>query len=629
MNGKWLAVGVTLLAAPAAHAQHAATVREIVRVVKAGKAGTTTLFDAKVGTNLGTGDRVRTAGRSAAGMRFPDKSILRLGELTEVVLAGGKARVLRGQVVADYKRPGTITSGYAVAAVRGTVVHFLVDEQKKQAQVNCYEGRVFVSSADNPIQAGSTLTVTPTQLTDPALQGSTTDWTGTQIRFVDGPYSGQSRPVTGFAAATGTLTYAPALPAAPAGAEHGYLLITRQDRGIVELRTNQGSVVRQGQSPSAPFDVPAKEFAMLQENPFFRQLRDGQAVLVYPNTEELDRQKKDTLPVRDAIDRTTRRPRLLDCGHVGEGGGETIAGHGRGCLLPGVRSAVARQFAQDTPAPLPPTREERILPGYIYPDFTGEGNQKVAFLVEPFAIASDESDAAGARLRFQGVSGTVYSEAGYRYLRSNGRNRHDISEAFVHVRGRYGDVIVGRQHLFPGPSNNTRIGTLLGLETADAAIYELPLRNGFKQQVGYVSDSQALRRNGVKGGYARGLAPAFRGNLGYTIVGSTNEDAGVGWTIDGAQSVLANVLDVYAETGETVRGRTVVTAGFYVPALYHSTKLDVFLEYARREALEERVSLRLRREMGGGLLLVGFVDQSLGSSFFSAGGGLLYSRKFK
>jgi hypothetical protein len=294
-----------------------------------------------------------------------------------------------------------------------------------------------------------------------------------------------------------------------------------------------------------------------------------------------------------------------------------------------VRGSVAQQFAQDTPAPAPPTRDQRILPGNLYPSFSEGGDAKVAFLVEPFAIASDESDAVGARLRFQGVSGNVYTEAGYRYLRTNGRNQHDISEAFIHVRGRYGDLIVGRQHLFPGPSNNTRIGTLLGLETADAALYELPLRKGYKQQVGYISDSQAMRRNGRKGAYARGLAPVFRGNAGYTILGSTNDDGGIGWTVDGAQSVIANVLDAYAEAGENDRGRSVVTAGFYVPALYHSAKLDLFLEYARREAREERLSLRLRREMGGGLLLVGFVDQSLGNSFFSAGGGVLYSRKFK
>jgi len=627
MNGRLLAVGLTVLAAPAAHAQSAATVREIVRVVKAGKAGTTTLFDAKIGTGLATGDRVRTAGRSAAGVRFPDKSILRLGELTEVVLAGGKAQVLRGQVVADYKRPGTITSGYAVAAVRGTVVHYLVDEEKKQAQVNCYEGRVFVSSADNPLSAGSTVTVTPTQLTDPALQDASTDWTGARIQFVDGPHSGQTRAVTGFTAATGTVTFAPALPAAPAGAQHGYLLVMRQDRGVVELRTNQGTVVPQGQSPSASFDVPAKEFAMLQENPFFRQLTDGRALLVYPNTEELDRQKRDTLPARDAIERNTRRRRIIDCGPDGEG--PRPDGHGDDCRLPGVRATIAQQFAQATPATRPLTRDERILPGNLYPDRESQNEQKVAFLVEPFAIGSDEGEAFGARIRMQGVSGTVYGEAGYRYLNVGGDNRHDVSDAFIHVRGRYGDVIVGRQHLFPGPSNNSTIGTLLGLETADAAIYEAPLRNGYKQQVGYISDSQALRRKGVKGAYARGLAPVFRGNLGYTIIGATNEGAGIGWTLDGAQSVIANVLDVYAEAGESVRGRSVVTAGLYVPAFFHSAKVDVFLEYARREGLQERVSLRLRREVGRGLLLVGFMDQSVGSSYFAAGGGVLYSHKFK
>lgn len=631
MNRTWLMVGVAIAAVAPAHAQNVATVREIVRVVKAGRAGTNTLFDAKIGTTLNTGDRVRTAGRSAAGVRFPDKSILRLGELTEVVLAGGKAQVLRGQVVADYKRPGTISSGYAVAAVRGTVVHFLVDEAKQQAQVNCYEGRVFVSSADNPINAGSSVSVTPTQLTDPALQGDPSNWTGARIQFVDGPYSGESRRITAFDSATGTVTWAPPLPNAPAGAEHGYLLVTREDRGIVELRNNQGTLVPRGQSPGRPFGVPAKEFAMLQQYPYFRQLADGREVLVYPNTDELERQKRETLPNRDAIQRGTRRPRVLSCGHVLDGA-EGSRQHRLVCQAAGVRAAVAQQFARDTPAPpLPPTREQRILPGNIYPTVSAEAvrEQKVAFLVEPFAIASDETDAVGARLRFQAVSGNVYSEAGYRYSRTEGRNLHDVSEAFVHVRGRYGDVIVGRQHVFPGPSNNTNIGTLLGLETTDAAIYEAPLRRGYRQQVGYISDTQALRRGGTRGFYARGLAPVLKGNVGYSILGSTEDGAEVGWSLDGAQSLIPNVLDIYGEGGESVRGRALYTAGFYVPALYHSAKVDLFLEYARREGVRERVSLRLRRELGNRLVVIGFVDQDLGSSYFTAGGGVLYSHRFK
>jgi hypothetical protein len=33
--------------------------------------------------------------------------------------------------------------------------------------------------------------------------------------------------------------------------------------------------------------------------------------------------------------------------------------------------------------------------------------------------------------------------------------------------------------------------------------------------------------------------------------------------------------------------------------------------------------------LGNGLLLVGFIDQSLKDSYFTAGGGVLYSHRFK
>lgn len=630
----WLSASVVALCtAHAAHAQTSATVRSIVRVVKAGRAATPALFDAKIGTALASGDRVRTAGRSAAGLRLNDQSQLRLGELTEVVMTGGKAQVLRGQVVADFKRPNTISSDYAVAAVRGTIVHYLVDHDRKQAEIRCYEGRVFVSAADNPITAGSTTTVTGTQLTDPALQGATTNWTGAQVRFVDGPYNGESRTITAFDPATGTVTFTPALPAAPAGAAavSGYLIVSRPDRTIVELRNRTGTTVRQGQDPSDPYAVPGQEFAMLQETPFFRQLEDGLALYIYPNTDDYDQQRRDDQAVREAIDRATRRPRIIDCGIPDDGGSEGPLGNRQNHCDFGLRSAVAREFAQATPAspPSPPTREQRILPANVLPYTESIDNRNTAFRLEPFAIGSDETDVVGARVRFQGVSGNVYAEAGYRFALVDGESQHDLSEAYVHVRGRYGDVIVGRQHVYPSPSNNTDIGTLLGLQTADAAIYEAPLPGGYKQQIGYVSDTHALRRRGTRGVYARGRAPIFRGNVGYSILGSTEGGTNVGWSVDAAQSVIRNVLDVYGEAGVGIQGRQLYTAGFYVPALYHSARLDVFLEYARREGQDERVSLRLRRELGSGLLLVGFVDQSLKDSYFTAGGGVLYSHRFR
>jgi hypothetical protein len=137
-----IAVGIVAFSAPAAEAQAVATVREIVRVVKSAPSGSQRLQDVKIGSTLSTGDRIRTGGRSAAGLRFTDQSILRVGEFSEVVVTDPNQRnirVNRGHVFADYKRPGTITGGYAVAAVRGTHVEYFVDEENKRALVRCYK----------------------------------------------------------------------------------------------------------------------------------------------------------------------------------------------------------------------------------------------------------------------------------------------------------------------------------------------------------------------------------------------------------------------------------------------------------------------------------------------------------
>ena len=75
----------------------------------------------------------------------------------------------------------------------------------------------------------------------------------------------------------------------------------------------------------------------------------------------------------------------------------------------------------------------------------------------------------------------------------------------------------GRQHLFLGPSNNTELGRLLGLEASDAIVYEAPMPRGFKQQFGYVFDTRALEPGGFHALYARGADWALGGNLGYSV----------------------------------------------------------------------------------------------------------------
>src|SRR5687768_3430243 len=163
---------LALTAVNAAEAQTAATVREVQRVVKAGRSGSSDLFDVRIGSTLAAGDRVRTGGRSGAGLRFTDQSLIRLGELTEVIVTSPNqrnAQVVRGKVFANFKSPGTITGGYAVAAVRGTHVTYAEDTNAKEAKVRCYHGRVYVGAANNPIAGGSTANVTLSTLIDAQL----------------------------------------------------------------------------------------------------------------------------------------------------------------------------------------------------------------------------------------------------------------------------------------------------------------------------------------------------------------------------------------------------------------------------------------------------------------------------
>jgi FecR-like protein len=670
MNTRW--VGMLGLAVAAglptgAGAQNVSTVREIVRVVKTAKAGTPQLADAKVGTQLATGDRLRTGGRSAAGVRFPDKSLLRLGELTEVELTNAQsrqARVLRGQVFANYKSPGAISGGQAVAAVRGTKVHYIVDEKSKNDQVICYQGRVFVSSSENPIFAGTTSNVAPTTLTDPNLVDHPVDWRGGEVRFTAGPYDGQSRGITLFDRVTGTVTWAPALgPALPGvSGPSDYLLIKNKQRDVVELGPNTATIIRPGQDPTVPSRVPGEEFARLDRFPFFNQMFDGMNVLVWPNTIEYQQEQAEEWAGRDAEQRVTgafiggdecdcgghplslrshrHRHRLVGAskrGSVAALGRESVGALERGSVgawWSAPISSAALALGGSGESRRPPTPEEISMPALVRPPYEVDAGHDGQFRFEPFAFATDETEAAGTRLRFQGVTGDVYAEVGYRFLHVGGDddeddlNEHDVSEGFVHLRGRSGNLIAGRQHLFLGPAQNNDIGTLLGLESVDAIVLQTPLNRRFRQQFGYLFDTKALDNGGHAGGYARGLAHFGRGNIGYSVIASTDDDARVGWSVDAVQSLIPNVLDIYGEGGKGVRGRDLRMAGLYIPALYHAAKLDAFIEYAFREDFDERYTLRLRREMGNGLLLIAFVDRIAGAGW-DGGGGFLWSLKFK
>jgi hypothetical protein len=252
------------------------------------------------------------------------------------------------------------------------------------------------------------------------------------------------------------------------------------------------------------------------------------------------------------------------------------------------------------------------------------------FQFEPFGLAdTDGNYSAGSRLRFQGSTGDAYAEVGYLFSYTNGKLEHDVSEGFLELRGKYGDFTAGRQHLYLQLAHNQNVGSLLGLETTDAITYQLPLKNHFRQQVGYLFDTKALDPGGLRGGFARGQAPLFGGLVGYNLFGSSSRgNRSLGWSVDASMPVVRNVLDAYGEGGSDTQGRRLFTGGLYIPALYHLAKIDTFLEYGHRDAQEDRFSLRIRREFTRGLLAVLFVDHRshLGTD---AGGGLVWSIRFR
>jgi hypothetical protein len=99
--------------------EKAALVWGIVRVVNVWLPGNNEPVMARLGMVLPPGTRVRTGGRSKAILLLNSASRVTLDENTELVVSGAGPQVRNGKITADHYGPGTITGGYATAAVRG------------------------------------------------------------------------------------------------------------------------------------------------------------------------------------------------------------------------------------------------------------------------------------------------------------------------------------------------------------------------------------------------------------------------------------------------------------------------------------------------------------------------------
>jgi hypothetical protein len=394
----------------------------------------------------------------------------------------------------------------------------------------------------------------------------------------------------------------------------------------VELGRNMGTTVPRNRPPRPAYKVPQGSFAFVERAPYFQQMSDGLRSYVFPGTDGHHWEQELELPQRQAIRDALDDDQQLIC----DFGPEPQSQRGtRRFGIQSIRSAGPRSLLFGQNSSQTPTPERLFQPQVLSRPDPDDRRKNQVWRFEPYALGTNDDDVLGSRIRYQAVSGDIYTELGYRYQLVNGQSEHDLSEAFFQTRGKWGQLTAGRQHLFLGPANNTRVGTLLDLESSDTILYEAPIKGRFRQMGGYVIDSDVFQDGGFSGGFLRGQAALWGGNAGYSVLFNRDSETNIGWSLDAAQPVVKNVLDVYGEAGVDSHNREIYTAGIYVPWLFHRHKLDVYFEYGRREDLDERVTFRIRRELGGGLLAIAFLDQRLGSNHLVGGGGILWSKAFR
>lgn len=220
--------------------------------------------------------------------------------------------------------------------------------------------------------------------------------------------------------------------------------------------------------------------------------------------------------------------------------------------------------------------------------------------VDLIAMAFDGGSMAGGWLRSSFIYDGFYGEIGLETLGTLGGDGWGtrISELFVTDRIGETDVIVGRQRYVEGPVINSGLGALFGVTHFDGVCVQ-HRRADFAATAAWVNaHAKWGEAEEQRGWFARLSAPAAGGSFGANLL----NEAGAGdWglSIDGSLPALPGDLDLYAEVGEDPQGRSLYTAGAYLPCLYRAADVDLFVEYADRDGFDSAISATGYWQAGG------------------------------
>jgi hypothetical protein len=420
-------------------------VTAVIRTVKRHAERAPAWKAAQPGDGLATGDRLRTGKRSRAGMRFRDGSAMRVDEQSEVVVQNGTRDVTlrRGAMFGSYQGPGTVTSGYAVAAVRGTEFEFR--RRGRTVQVRCFSGSVHVLGGGGDARAGGADRGTTTTIVDDALIGDRRDWNGKTLRILSGPDAGESRRIERFDPATGTITVdRPFSGEVAPGVE--YLLCTRPDTSLVTLGPGMETTLQDGRPPTAPRRTFARVFAGGQEKPWFEQMEDGENTGVLVGTEEQQLEQERDQSLDQSVGATTGL--VEEFGSTGNLNGKGSGGSAE-IVIPAPPTGGSAEIVIPTPSggnsrttgvrtrslgaarlagsgPSIPLSVLALAATARGSSIAAGGRVGFAWDTEPFAFVGDAGDAVGVRSRMRVVKGPWMTAVGARFDQFNGDSDQDL-----------------------------------------------------------------------------------------------------------------------------------------------------------------------------------------------------------
>jgi len=581
-----------------------------MRVVQHARGGGT-WTPSKVGTSLDDGDKVRTGARSKAELRFTDKSIVRLAELSDIVVRAGKDISLnKGKLFGDFKSPGKIKSGSVVASVKGTT--FTISRLPDGSlEIILYDG---VITLDTPlgtqqieVQPGGRpqkVTVPPHVVAGEGKEGPgivTTEATDEELinPDVDVP-------------PPGTTVYE-----TPGSNTH---LDIREDA----IQVNDTAKQSDEQEAQEVIQQVGIEFVPPPAPPPLPEPGDetGGIDVIVKNLKPLAKthpgaarslyhrmQQHEVIPAR-VREKWAKKLLALSSGEA------NIALRAESSITAETsKSGGAASVSALTSA------TTGTLLQYFAPRLDAELS---AFLFEGGA-------SFGARTHVNGMNEGYYWDIAVAptTLFEEGVDV-DLTDALIARRTKeMGTFIVGRQRFLKGPVQNTIFGTLIrqfGRDIQDAVTWITPtLMPRTELQLSYLVDAYPsglpTAVDGLQGGWYTRLSyqtPSF-GNFGLNLSNDEFSDH-TGMTVDFGVPLIPNEIDFYGEVGWDNFNGNIRTFGLYFGGLYQRYGLDIFLEHAHLNRaingafMPSETLLRVYRKFADQYSAVFLVDKKSGSN---------------